>query len=222
MLIRCRFSDIQMVVLVVGRGKAEISVHENVLFEASPVLKTAFNSRLKESSERSIYLPNDDVTLTDIMIQSLYAPESRFNGIDTAMQLFRLYVLADKYDILKVKNKICEHVHLSLVHRLGLFAPGKQCSTRPPKLAVKLIYANTTSKTPMRKLLVDWFVWGVDSAWFNDEDNRRWLQSVPEFAVDAWAVLAKNTDKKAKDYPFKYERLAYMEKGPIRDEIQID
>ena len=46
--------------------------------------------------------------------------------------------------------------------------------------------------------------------------------SVPEFAVDAWAVLAKNSDIKAKDYPFKYERSAYLEEGPVRDENQIN
>ncbi len=110
MLMRSRFSDIQMVLLVVGRGKAEISVHENVLFEASPVFKTAFTSRFKESSERSICLPDDSATLMDMLVQSLYAPESRLHGIDVTMDVFRLYVLADKYDIVKVKNKICKHV----------------------------------------------------------------------------------------------------------------
>ena len=155
MLMNSRFSDIQTVLLVVGRGKTEISVHENVLFEASPVFKTAFTSRFKETSERLIYLPDDNANLLDILVQSLYAPESRLNGIDTTMQLLRLYVLADKYDIVKVKNKICKDILFSLVYQRSLSALGKQCSARPVKSAVKFVYENTTAKTPMRKLLVD-------------------------------------------------------------------
>ena len=159
---RCRFSDIQMVLLVVGRDKTQISVHENVLFEASPVFKAAFTSRFKESSERSIYLPDDHAILLDILIQSLYAPESRLDEIDITMGLFRLYVLADKYDIVKVKNKICEEVHLSLVHQQSLSARGIRYFV-PRNPVVKLVYENTTSTAPMRRLLVDWFAWGVDS-----------------------------------------------------------
>ena len=116
MLMRCRFSDIQMVLLVVGREETEISVHENVLFEVSPVFKAAFSSRFREGYERSMYLPDDDAILVDILIQSLYAPESTLDEIDTAMQLSRLYVLADKYDIVKIKNMICKRV-LSLIDR---------------------------------------------------------------------------------------------------------
>lgn len=54
MLTNSRFSDIEMVVLVVGQEKTEISVHENVLFDASPVFKAAFAPAFKEPSERSI------------------------------------------------------------------------------------------------------------------------------------------------------------------------
>ncbi len=115
LLMNSRFSDVQMVLLVVGRGKTEISVHENVLLEASPVFKTAFTSRFKESSKRSIYLPEDNADLMDTLVQSLYAPESRLSGIDTTMQLLRLYVLADKYDIVKIKNRICEDFLFSLI-----------------------------------------------------------------------------------------------------------
>ena len=97
MLTNPRFSDIQMVVLVVGEGKNEISVHENVLFEASPVFKAAFTPKFNEGSERSIYLPDDDADLMDdALIQNLYAPQTGFREIDSRMELLRLYVLADK------------------------------------------------------------------------------------------------------------------------------
>ena len=222
MLIGSRFSNTKIVLLVVGRKKTEISVHENVLFEASPVFKTAFTSSFRESSERSIYLPDDSATIMDMLVQYLYAPESRLTIIGTIMQSLRLYVLADKYDIVKVKNKICEDVQLWLVYQRSLSATGKQCSARPPKSAVKFVYENTTSKTPMRRLLVDWFVWGVDLAWFNNEENRSWLLSVPEFAVDVCAVLSKDSDKKAKARPFMKKRSVYLEEEPVGDRNPID
>ena len=214
---RSRFSDIKMVLLVVGREKIEISVHENVLFEASPVFKTAFTSGFRESSERSIYLPDDSVTLMDTLVQSLYAPESRLNRRYTIMDLIHLYVLADKYDIVKVKNRICQHLLVRLDCGPLFSAGGKEYTGCPQKSAVKFVYENTTSKTPMRRLLVDWFVWAVDLAWFSNEENRSWLLSVPEFAVDLCSVLAKEFNKKPKGSPFMNRRSAYMEEEPVGD-----
>ena len=208
---RCRFSDIQMVRLVAGQEKTQILVHENVLFEASPVFKAAFTSEFKESSERAIYLPDDDATLIDILIQSLYAPESRPNGIDSIMQSLRLYVLADKYDIVKVKNKTCEDVYLSLYYLPSLSACG------PLMSVVKFVYENTTSMAPMRRAIVDWFVYTVDSSWFSGEDSRRWLLAVPEFGADAFAVLVKDYDRKAKDRHSVKKTSLYMEEEPAGD-----
>ena len=221
MLIRCRFSDIQMVLLVVGQGKAKISVHENVLFEASPVFKAAFSYSFKESHDRAIHLPNDDPALMDLLVQSLYRPESRPDILDTPMQLSRLYVLADKYDIVKVKNKICEGFHLLLIHQQSLSARGLPYFL-PEHLVVKLIYEHTTSTAPMRRLLADWFAWGVGSAFLDHEAHRRWLLSVPEFAVDICAVLAKNADRKAKACIFKSDKSIYLEVEPVRDGNQVN
>ena len=215
MLMTCRFSDIQMVRLVAGQEKTEILVHENVLFEASPVFKAAFTSKFKESSERAIYLPDDDATLMDILIRSLYAPESRPNGIDTIMQSLRVYVLADKYDIVKVKNKICEDVYLLLFYPPDLSACGIPMST------VQFVYENTTSTAPMRRLLVDWFVYTVKASWFSEEVGRRWLLALPEFAADACAVLVKDFDREAKDCCSKEKTSRYMEEEPVEDKSQI-
>ena len=217
MLMKSRFSDIEMVLLVVGREKTEISVHENVLFEASPVFRTAFTSRFKESSERSIYLPDDDAALMDLLVQCLYEPESRLNGIDTPMASVHLYVLADKYDVVKVKNMICKHVLSSLDHERSLLARGEKFTICPKFSAVEFIYENTTSSAPMRRLLVDWFVWGADFAWYNTEECRSGLLSVPEFAVDLCAVVAKHFNKIAKARPFMKKTSVYLEEEPITD-----
>ena len=221
MLMRCRFSDIEMVLLIVGREETEILVHENVLFKASSVFKTAFTSRFKEGSERTIYLPDDDAALMDVLVQSLYSPASKLNGIDTTMELLHLYVLADKYDVVKIKNTICKRVLSSLHVERSLSARGKNDTTCPKFSEVEFIYENTTSTAPMRRVLVDWFVWGAGLAWYNTEECRSGLLSVPEFAVDLCAVLGKDFSKKAKARPFMNRTWVYLEEESIMDRDQI-
>ena len=216
MLMRYRFSDIQMVRLVTGQEKTEILVHENVLFEASPVFKAAFASEFKESSERSIYLPDDDATIMGTMIHCLYALKSRVGKIDETGVLLRLYVLADKYDIVKVKNQTCKRV-------LSLLESGRRKHSKPPLRRwyshprisdVKFVYENTPSTAPLRRLLVDWFVWGFWPDWFDDERRRNRLMSVPEFAVDVCAVLGRDFNKRAKERLFMRRSSLYLEKEP--------
>ena len=216
-LMRDRFSNIDMVLLVVGCEETGILVHENMLFEASPVFKAAFASRFKESSERSIHLPDDSSTIVDILVQNLYAPGSRLYGIDVSMDLFRLYVFADKYDIVKIKNKICKHIHSFLDEQRRLSARGGQRDTRARlgMSAVEFVYENTTSTAPMRRLLVDWFVWAYDWAWFDSEKNCSRLRSVPEFAVDVCALLAMDFNKQAKRRLFMKTTSLYLEEEPV-------
>ena len=201
MLMNSRFSTIAMVLLVVGEEKIELSVHENVLFDASPVFKTAFTSKYKEGSERSIYLPDDDADLMDALIQDLYAPQSALREIGSTMELLRLYVLADKYDIVQVKNRICD-CFVSNIKGL------------PPSASeIEYAYENATSERPIRRVLVDWFIHRANAAWFNKEENRRWLTSVPEFAVDLCAGLATTFGLRP-SYTWQKERSIYWERDP--------
>ena len=202
MLMTSRFSTIAMVLLVVGEEKIELSVHENVLFEASPVFKTAFTSKYKEGSERSIYLPDDNADLMDALIQDLYAPQSALREICSTMEYLRLYVLADKYDIVQVKNRICDWLVSNL---RGL----------PPSASeIEYAYENATSERPIRRVLVDWFIWRTDAIWFNKEENRRWLTSVPEFAVDLCAGLANTFGLRSRHYAWEKKKSLYWEKDP--------
>lgn len=205
MLMDYRFSAIEMVLLVVGKEDIKISVHENVLFEASPVLKAIFTSKFNEGSERSIYLPDDDADLMDALIQNLYAPQSGFSDMRSTMELLRLYVLAAEFDTVQVMNRICGWL---LSNLKGL----------PPSASeVEFIYGNTTSERLVRRLMVDWFIWRIDATWFNKEENCRWLTSVPEFAVDVCAGLAKTVGLRSKLYPLDIDRSLYMEKEPDKD-----
>ena len=201
MLMKSRFSTIAMVLLVVGEEKTEISVHENVLFAASPVFKTAFTSEYKEASARSMYLPDDDADLMDALIQDLYAPQSALREIGSTMEFLRLYVLADKYDIVRVKNRICD---LLVSSSRGLL---------PSTSEIEYAYENATSERPIRRVLVDLFIWRTNESWFNREENRRWLTSVPEFAVDLCAGLA-TFGLGSKNYAWGRNTSFYWERDP--------
>ncbi|KAK3177226.1 hypothetical protein OEA41_008555 [Lepraria neglecta] len=71
---KCKFCDIEMIDLFVGKEKTEIQIHQNILFDASPVFKAALDTQLKESTERSMSLPDDDADIIDAIIQYLYFP----------------------------------------------------------------------------------------------------------------------------------------------------
>lgn len=141
----------------------------------------------------------------DTLVQHLYTPRSRIHGVCHTMNILRLCVLADNYDIVQVENKVCN----------WLFSIFK--TQLPLKADVSFIYENTTSKTAIRRLLVDSFVWNNDKKWFSDDVNRNWLLWVPEFAVNVCAVLANGFVKKAKDHPFKQDASDYMEEEPVKD-----
>ena len=158
----------------------------------------------------------------DTLVQYLYAPLYSICAIYPRMEDFCLYVLADKYDIVQVKNTICSNIFSSLVHRRSSSAFVRQGSAQPRNSAIQFIYENTTSKTPMRRLMVDWFVWAVDSTWFSNEENRSWLLSVPDFAMDMCAALVKDLVKKSTGQPFDNERSVYLEKEPDEDPDDTD
>ena len=73
----------------------------------------------------------------------------------------------------------------------------------------------------MRKLLVDWFVWGIDLAGFNNENSRSWLLSIPEFAVDVCFVLAQGFDEKAQRRTLRKKASVYLEEELVEVKSEI-
>ena len=90
------------------------------------------------------------------------------------MQLSSLYVAADKFGIIQLKNEIID----------TFFNTAKGETTHPPEdEVIKHIYSNTTAGAGLRALMVEMHVWLVNPKWLL-EASENFLRSLPEFAID--------------------------------------
>ncbi|KAK4692922.1 hypothetical protein P7C71_g4377, partial [Lecanoromycetidae sp. Uapishka_2] len=197
--------DVAVVTLLVGIEKALFNVHEELLFNASPVFKAALSGRFSEANTRSMELPDDDVDTVERMVQWIYTKHLSLTAVTSDVtssecywQLAHLNTLADKYDITALKNAIIDkmfELYLSLKRNPNVGKP-------PQPLLIQYIYSNTTETSAFRKALVAWYdCGGVNMDWYKRPAARRLLIELPEFATDLAIAFAL--------------KLAFNEKNPF-------
>lgn len=169
------------VTLAVGGDTTQFDVHQHQLCEASTFFKAAFNSPFKESSERSINLPDDDEDTVDLFVQWLYTehcdillPPFDLVG-DYTMQSIRLLCFAEKYDIPRLRTYVLAKL---LAHAHGKFG------FSPAHTVIDYAYQNTCPGSSIRRLIVDWITFHATQTWYEDEHTQAWLLEVPEFTMD--------------------------------------
>ncbi|MCJ1454345.1 hypothetical protein MMC28_004698 [Mycoblastus sanguinarius] len=202
MSLQHEFGNIDTITLIVGDAKIAFHVHEELLCEASSVFKAGFASKFKEGSEKTMKLPEDDIDTVDIFVQWLYRQQPSPSTIEIpslddviGMQLMRLFVFADKYDVPNLKLSIYENI----------FTAAKSGLRLPHATAVEYVYSNTKMGSGIRAILVDVFVWRVEQSWFESPTVPSWLVKVPEFASDmviAFAKLPDLSDTRRRGNPF--------------------
>ena len=160
-------------------------------------------------------LPDDDATIfegfarwlyseSDHVRLKMYKPLDKENG--AVMQAVRLYLLADKYDVPKLRNDICR----------SLFPiPVQADFEAPPRCAVRLVYRNTPRKSAIRRLIVDWYAYQCDTLWFESAQNQSWLSTIPELAVDLVVAFAKGGQCDSKDGPFMSKKPDYYDEPSV-------
>ncbi len=192
MLTFIRFGDVSTVTLRVGTGTEETAfqVHEDLLCQHSSFFKAAFTSQWKRNTERKIRLPEDDPDTFEEFIQWLYTQNYELDkepeeGIDWMSKSAVLYVLADKYDVVPLKNDICKAIHKRYNDHEAPRAP------KPEKELVAYVYKNTSRSSPLRKMLADWYTWHNDRRWFENRSIQKWLLHNPEIAVDLVVGLSQ-------------------------------
>ena len=192
-----RFAWVQMVTLYVGKDKIEFHLHEDALFDASPVFRKAFTSDFQEASKRTMDLPEDDAGSFDHLIKCIYSKsfdmdlfEDATSDSEREVQAAQLFALAEKYDV--------ETVMLNIAIGLYAHAKAKRCDqkryprryTPPERRAVEIAYEYTSRDSMLRKVFIDWCsVCDV----CEDTDLRDWLSTVPEFASDL--VVTKSREE---------------------------
>ena len=176
------------VTFYVGVEETKFLVHEDTLFEASPVFHAAFNPRFQEGAERVMRLPEEHPEIFNVFVDSLYTqtvnsdllPSENLGWVNgtSYMQIAHLYFLADKYDVVFLQRKILEAFFAQVRSQRELF---------PDKETIAYIYANTNRRAPIRKLICDWFAWASKGYWQSNETNYRgleWMYEIPDFGVE--------------------------------------
>ncbi len=203
-----------MVTLYVGPDKTVFHVHQNLLFDASPVFKAGFSGNFMEAAERSMTLPDDDKDTLGRMIHWLYTkkldltvPIDRETSAKCYMQLAKLNTLADKYDIYLLKNDIVDEL-------FDLTKAPK--NVKAPQISViKYIYDNTTLGSSFRKLMVAWCAYLIDFKWYDTEEAKHHLTRVSQdFAVDLAIELGARHNHPDRKSPFALPSSTFHETSP--------
>jgi len=216
-----RFRSVPIVTLYVGAEKTAYHVHEKLLFDVSPVFKAGFSGAFAESSTRSMNLSDDDVDAVGRMLQWLYTRQLRLSDAileatsnDCCWELARLNTLADKYDIVALKNIIVDKL-------FKLYSVAESFSdAEPPKLSVvAYIYNNTARTSAFRKIMVAWYTWGTCMTFYHELTAGQRLAQVPEFAADLAVSFALMSAFKEKN-PMLSSSSMLHEKGS--EEVKED
>ena len=108
------------------------------------------------------------------------------------MQLAKLYVFADKYDVVQLQNLIIDKLFEMKLKQL-----------KSPQMGLAaFIYNNTNAGSSFRKLVVGHYVWHVDLQWYFEGTTSEVLMRIPELAADLAIGFAGRVHGKNKS-PFE-------------------
>ena len=183
------------ILITVGTEKAKHLVHSRLLCEESGFFRAAISSGFKEGTEQVIDLPEEKAEHVDNFINWLYRerlPEISAEALedpdyqnryprDEADRLFYQYIFADKYDIPRLKKVVM----------LDLVKLASVCRAPSAKL-IPDYYKATGIKSPLRRLLCDWYTLHVGQKFFQDDRHQEFFSQDPEWAADLLAACARN------------------------------
>ena len=181
-----------MVTFYVGKDKVDFHVHEDMLFDASPVFRKAFTSDFQEASKRTMDLPDDDAGLFDYLITCIYSKsfnmdlfEDATSNSEREVQAAQLFALAEKYDVETVVLNIGIGLHAHARANPSIYYN----YTPPERRAVEIAYKYTSRDSILRKVFIDWYSMCDMS---EDTGLRDWLPTVPEFASDLLVTTSRH------------------------------
>ena len=186
-----------VVTLYVSNDREVFYIHRNLLCKASPVFKAAFAGKFRESSDFSMDLPDEDVGSLNRLVQWLYTKSYEVDDYDSeehvlarVWQLARLNALADKYDIVTLRNDVVDKF-------FAIFNRGKAANM--PKFPTKLaeyVYTNSSKRCALRDLLAAVYCWKVPHSWYSEVGVKDDFHSIPAFGVDIAIAMAQKLSGK--------------------------
>lgn len=143
-------------------------------------------------------LPEDDAGLFEEFVHWLYTqhygmvttkPKESFEHNAISDKAIRLFVLADKYEVLSLMKEICEM----------LFRRAREGYRSPSMDVISHAYEALPERSGMRRLICDWCAPSISPSWFQKDSIRDSLLKAPEFAIDLAAALSKRNLKAERD-----------------------
>ena len=188
----------------------------DLLCDTSPFFKAAFTKDFKESSEKAMSLPEDDVDTFERFACWLYNQDIKLSGYDTNegaderyMQLAMLYTLADKLVVTGLKNEAIKN----------LIETRSKAGHPPQQPIVTHGYSNSRENSSLRKFIVACHVWHIGYKWYDYDGTPGKLLEIPEFAVDLVIAMAKRVSGTVKSSPLLGDVSAYYE--DVEEEVDV-
>ncbi|QDS75897.1 hypothetical protein FKW77_002473 [Venturia effusa] len=142
-------------------------VHETIIRAESPFFEAALSKEWKESQERVVKLPEQYPEAFDIYVRWIYSGKLLISRIDLTeisdfviltSNLSRAYILGDVLQDTDFKDAIIDS-----------YFDIKKSAKWIPTSGVKFIFDNTSKKSSLRRMLVDWVVTNLNLAQLCDE-----------------------------------------------------
>lgn len=202
-------------------------MHRSLLCKASPVFEAAFTGEgsFVETRTQSLDLDSSEVSIKSLehLAQWLYSdgyelPEvvGEIDAHERYTELTDLYVFAEKYVIVDLKNSIIKELWKLQTEKC-------KC----PKLApIRRIYNNTPDSSPCRRLLAAGYAWNIDMTWYDRPSASERLRCHADFGADVAIELGKRFGGKHSD-PFDGEasdfyEMSTAEKRQTKSETELD
>ena len=162
-------------------------VHENLICEASPVLKAAFQGNFAEGGSKIMTVRDLDADAVHHFLQWLYRgrklptkPGTKDAERIWYLQMAGLVVVADIWRVENLEDDV-----IDMLVRTG------DDLLEPPYQAVGFVYANTCHLSYLRRWLVAWYTEGIELEWYKHQDARRFMAKFPDFGNDIAMAFGK-------------------------------
>ncbi|KAL9627738.1 MAG: hypothetical protein Q9164_007508, partial [Protoblastenia rupestris] len=192
----------------VGPVKTTFTFHKGMLTSISPYFHAAFEGAFMESSDRTLYLPQEDPKMFArfqlwVYTKSILDEGESATDLD-ARVLTQLYVFGELCQASALQNAV-----------IDAYIDKSDVESTIYNNELRLIYDSTPPDAPIRRLFVDWAVHEGSfnpGAWFKDENFELFPQ---RYLIDLIeAQYAMRIKKKARIQDFKSVRSDYYSKGP--------
>lgn len=177
--------------VIVGSKEELFYIHASVLESSSEFFKSALKREWAKEDDDSIDLRDQDLEIFKIYVNWLYTGQISVES-DPAETV---KPTASKYTQLAHSYALGEHLcdpefQYSVIHSIIGYSRIKNThnnSSFPGPIAINVIYNNTSSNSPARRLVVDFYVrFGTDN-WITDSDTMN-----HEFLADLSKALLKD------------------------------